>query len=171
MKHSIPFSFVVAGACLAGAPGCEPASNPPTDAESAPAGASPTNEEAPAETANQGASVREPSGQETTARNAGAARDVKPVTAQRDSRAAASLAARPGAAPRLGIGNLKRRTGNDAETTGATVVEASKASSPLLQAASGAARAASESGVTSSKKAPVRENMMEAGADGDSGGN
>jgi hypothetical protein len=147
MKHPLQVSLVVAGACLTGSCGCQPAAKPAADADRAAATTSADDEASD----NDGADAKP-----------AAARAVKPVTATRDERALASLSTAPGDAPKLGIGNLKRKD-PDAETasTGATVVEASKASSPLLQTASAAARAAIASGVTSSEKAPVRENMSD----------
>lgn len=100
-----------------------------------------------------------------------AERAVKPVTATRDERAFASLSARADEAPRLGIGNLKRKDPEPGTAASdATVVEESKASSPLLQA-SRVASAASAAGAMSSEKAPVRENMSDGDEDIDARAN
>jgi hypothetical protein len=152
MKNPLRLSVVVAGACLSGAVGCKPAAKPAVDADPA-AATTPTGE-----ATKSSSEIVKPAN----------ARAVKPVTATRDERAIASLSDAAGAAPRLGIGNLKRKD-PDAETAAsdATVVEESKASSPLLQASSAAARAANASGVMSSEKAPVRENMSDEDQDED----
>jgi hypothetical protein len=147
MRNPLQAFLVVAGACLTGTAGCQPAAKPAADDDRA-AATTPADGEATDRESESGSPT--------------ASRAAKPVTATRDERALTSLSAAPGETPKLGIGNLKRNDPDAATgSTGATVVEASKASSPLLQASSAAARAASTAGGTSSAKAPVRENMSD----------